>query len=609
MRHSDHITAASPHGEFRENSVAVVDTATEAKCHDLSCEKGHEAIPSAVESEGEEYASAAGCNANNGNAGRTLNANNAVTNGNGNYAGAFAEISRIMGKETLTSRPTRSKNELESRTATGGCGLRDYDLRQLPFWECGKDKAESGAGSATNPDMDDPIWQRLDKANSKRNLKGLSEFYGSMTIAVYAVRRCCKEQDTPKKKEYYRRADVVAAWMIREITRGTYHVRGYKEVDIAPEHPTGKHRMAKVFTLYDRCVQMFVLTIIERKLRRKVLRNNYSNIEGRGIYCNDKTFSMANQIRTAVWKHPGDVVLLTDIRKFYDNVSWKVMCGVVFETVKDKTSRWLITVTLKAAGTLPIGSCLSPLFADILMNDYDEIILRHFKPHFFAAFGDNRMFICEKAKAIRIQQFTKSYYEGRYGVELKGDYQIKPVSVMFSFCKKQFDGRFVRERGEIRRRAISVADKPQSFAGYKGLFDKTDSRHLMYLITHKLKQMKNRQGMEIPSFMGDKVQFDEFLDKRICVTNYRRVENHKESGYYYIFQVIDKRADGSCRICRTQNGSFEIKQAGDLWMREGRKPPIYVTVRKAGKSFYFEEFHTTSQEACESLMQAMNIQL
>lgn len=608
MKPLDYTTDQQPHVDRREYGCSMVDAMQGAGRLSLPTRGDDKRKPCMVKSEGERDASAVGCNVDNANAGRYLNGNNACSNDDDNYAGAFAETNRKNGREQLTSRPTRSnKDKIGSLAANGGQGQHEYE--SLPFWS---DIAESGATPATAASlMDDPIWEELRKANSKRNLKGLSKFYHSTTIAVYAVKRCCKERDTARKREYYDRAEVVAWLMIREITTGTYHVRGYHDLDIPPRFPSGKHRAAKVFTLYDRCVQMFVLTIIEIKLRRKVLRNNYSNITGRGIFCKDKKYCMLNQIRTATWKYPHDVVLLTDIKKFYDNVGWKVMCAVVFETVKDPTTRMLILLTLKTAGTLPIGSCLSPLFADILMNDFDETVLREFKPHFFAAFGDNRLFICEKEKAVSIQQFAKSYYPGRYGVQLKDDYQIKPISSVFSFCKTQYDNGYTRVRAELKRRAIRVALKPQQFAGYYGMLLKTDSRHLLHLMTRhtkRLRMAKNSRGIDMKPFAGDPMEFDYFKDHKVCCTNYKRIDNHKDSGYYYVFQFVMRDGD-KLKLYNTHNGSFEIKAAGDFWISKNMPPPIYVTVRKDGKGYYFEEYHTTNEEACAVLVQTMDIKL
>lgn len=599
-KQSDIAMAILPHNKkCCEYDTAMADFDKRAEATLLSAIRA-QGVSLPKESEGKDYASVYGCYANNDNAGRTLNANNAFSNSNDNYAGALAEYLEKDGKENLTSQPTRLKNENENHIANGGYGQREYDL---PYW------GESAESDANCAEETKEIWRELEKANRKRNLKNLKRFYQSKPIVEYAVRRCCKDRDTRQKEWYYSHASKIADEIITDIKSNTYTVGKCKDRVIKASHSTGKNRNAKVFSLYDRCVQMLALTVIEQKLKRKVVRNNYSNIEGRGIYCKDRRYCMANRIRTAVNNHKDKWVLLTDIRKFYESVDWKVMLGVVMETIKDPTTINIIAQTLKESRGLPIGSCLSPLFADILMNNYDHIVLTKFKPNFFAAFGDNRMMIASKQLCIEIQQFAKSYYEGAYGLHLKGDYQIKPVDAGFSFCKKQFSVGYVRERGEIRRRAIKVALKPQRFAGYKGLFLMTDSRHLLYLITNNLDAMKSRRGIEIQPFRGIARDFNEFVGKRICITNYKRVENHKESGYYYLFQIIDKDADGKMRLCKSQNGSFEIKEAGDLWVREDIKAPIYVTVKKEGRSFYFEEYHTTEQEACEALINGYNIKL
>ena len=68
-------------------------------------------------------ASVVGCNANNGNAGRTLNANNAVANGNDNFAGGFA----TNFKEHLTSWPSRPKTTIDNHVSDSAVhGQSDY---------------------------------------------------------------------------------------------------------------------------------------------------------------------------------------------------------------------------------------------------------------------------------------------------------------------------------------------------------------------------------------------------------------------------------------------------------------------------------------------------
>lgn len=79
----------------------------------------------------EKLSSVAGCNLNNDNAGRTLNANNSVRNGNDNYAGGFALNIPPFMEETLATCPPRANikdNEASRRVQFGlvGSRLRRY---------------------------------------------------------------------------------------------------------------------------------------------------------------------------------------------------------------------------------------------------------------------------------------------------------------------------------------------------------------------------------------------------------------------------------------------------------------------------------------------------
>jgi hypothetical protein len=558
---------------------------------------------SGLKSEGKDEASVVGCNANNGNAGRTLNANNSVANSNDNYAGGFAHNKEKSSEETLTSQPSRL-NTNEGHIAKCEYGQLDYE--SIPFMN-GDDIAERDAYN-----IEGTIWDDLRKANSKRNLKGLRKFYLSKEITIYSVKMTCEKRDTKAKVYYYAHADEIAGKLINDIRNDTYYVHGYIEVDLPKLHKTSKERHAKIYSLYDRCMQNLCLTIIEQKLRRKVIRNNYSNIEKRGILCNDKKFCMMNKIRHATVIYNDLHVLNTDIKKFYQNINWKIIINVLFRTVKDKTTRDILYKTFEASKDLPIGCCLSPLIADIIMNDYDYIILKHFKPRFYAAFGDNRLYIGRKDILQKIVSFTKKYYRNHYHFKMKDDYQIKKVNDGFRFCKTWYYNGFVRIRGELKRRAIRAATKPQSFAGYNGILEKADSKHLLYLINNDLKKLKKRirKKMEVRPFKGREVKFETLIGKKVFVTDYKKVDNGKDSQYYYVFQLISLTEGGKePELLRANNGSFEIKQACKEWEYSNIQLPIKVTIAREGTSYYFEEYHMTNKQACDIIIKNMNINI
>ena len=554
-------------------------------------------------SEGKDEASVVGCNANNANAGRTLNANNSVANSNDNYAGGFAHKTDITLEEPLTSQPSRLKKDEEH---IDNVGYVHDDYESLPFMA--DDIAES---DVTN--MQGTIWDELNKANSKRKLKGLRKFYLNKEIAIYAVKRTSKKRDTKAKIHYYNNADKIADMLINDIRNDSYYVHGYIEKDLPKKYKTSKTRHAKIYTLYDRCMQNLCLTIIEQKLRKKVIRNNYSNIEKRGIFCNDKRYCMVNKIRNATVVYNNQWVLNTDIKKFYQNVRWEIIIEILYRTIKDKTTRSILYKTFEASRDLPIGCCLSPIVADIIMNDYDHIILKNFKPRFYAAFGDNRLYIGRKDVLQKILSFTKKYYRNHYHFRMKNDYQLKKIVDGFTFCKTQYDNGFVRVRSELKRRAIRSADNPQSFAGYNGILEKTDSKHLLYLIRNNLKRLKLRyinHSMEVSPSRGRKVNFDVLIGKKVFITYYKLLENGKDSKYYYTFQMVSLNDDtNEPELLRTNNGSFEIKEACKEWERDNKTLPIKVTIAKEGTSFYFKEYHVTDKEACNIVINKMNIDI
>lgn len=556
-------------------------------------------------SEGGDSASVVGCNANNDNAGRSLNANNAATNDNDNYAGGFANPNTVSACQTRhhsTSRPSRT-NTTDDRAATGEYGSGDY--RALPFWD------DADGEQPGNP----TIWDELEQRNSKRNLKGLRRFLVNREIAIFAVLRTAYRRDNREKREMWEHPVPVAMRMIRDIETASYAVQPPVVKRVDKRRKSDKEREAEVFTLYDRCMVNLVLTVIEQKMRRKVPRTNYSNIIGRSILCNDRRYSMMTRVRHASKAYAGKGLwwMTTDIRKFYQSIGVRVFLAKLFETVKDKTCRWLLCRVFAEVRDLPIGSSLSPIIADVLMGEFDDYVHRYFNLRFEAAFGDNRLYIGRLTVLCRLLSFAKSYYAGRYALDMKGDWQKGRVDNGFRFCKTWYFQGFVNVRAEMRRRAIRAALQPQRFAGYNGLLLKSDSKHLLRLIRKNVRRLKSRRTMKLMPFRGDRCRMDRFAGQRVAITDFRKIDNHKDSGYYYDFQLVSKekneKGEEHLHLWHCHNGSFEIKEVCDKWLRENTPMPQYRTIAKDGNSVYFIEDHISDKEACSIIVQELDIHL
>lgn len=566
----------------------------------------------ADESAGKEQALVAGCNANNGMASaRTANCNNAVSNDNSNYAGALAVNQVEDGRKHLTSRPTRS-NIANDHTATGGYGLGVCALP--PF--CGDMDADDAIGNGVKPieaTHEGNILDELKTANHKKKLRNLKRFLTDPTIVRMGVERCLKRaSNSPEVRQVSLQKEDVVERIIRELSEETYRCSPLTPRVIEKKGKGDKNRNAHIYTVYDRCVQNVLLIVIREKLTNLVSPHCYSGIKGKSLWSNDKRWCLVNKIRTYVKNHPSASAGLTDIRHFYESLKSKVVLGVAFETIACPFTRRLLCQILLQHGTLVIGGTLSQLLAMLTLTDMDMELTRRFKPQFYGCFGDNRIIMDDnREKVTAAVHWEMSYLAGRYGMEMKNDWQTVRVGNGFMFCKQRFKGSFVNVRAEIRRRAIRAAGRGwQNYAGYHGMLMKTDSRRLRRLIEtdiRKLKKMKNQKGMAVRPMAGDQVKLDKLEGTTIFITDYAVRENHKDSEFFVRFQFVAVGNDGSKHLYVTNNGSFEIKEFFKLVAAGSVCLPVKTKICSQGKSFYFEGFHTTSEEACELLCEKFGI--
>ena len=570
-------------------------------------------------SAGKEKALVVGCNANNDNASaRTANCNNAVSNSNDNYAGAFA-VKQVdsANMKHLAAQSTRL-NIAKNHVATGGHGADE--VSSLPFWT--DDIADPCSHELGNYPLNatlegteaekETILQELDIASRKRKLQNLKRFITNPIIVRMGVERCLsRASDSPEVRNAIRNKEKIIVRIIRELTEETYRCQPTTRRIITKRGKGDKDRNADIYTVYDRCVQNILLIVLQQKLTNKLSPWCYSGIKGRSLWSNDKTYCMVNRIRTYVQYHPQASAGLTDIRHFYESLRSKVVLGVLFDTITCQYTRSLLCDILLQTETLVIGGTLSQIFAMLTLTDMDYELNRIFHPQFYGAFGDNRIIMDDdREKVIKAVHWEISYLEGRYGMHMKNDYQIARVADGFMFCKQHFRGSFVNVRAEIRRRAIRGAIRGQQhYAGYHGMLVKTDSRKLIYLIKNRLNslRMKNQKGMMIKPMSGELIKLNKIEGKTIYITDYVIRKSNKDSEYFVRFQFVVVNGDGSKHLYVTNNGSFEIKEFFKLVENGSVSLPVKTRVCSEGTSYYFEQFHTSNQEACNLICEQFGI--
>ena len=208
--------------------------------------------------------------------------------------------------------------------------------------------------------------------------------------------------------------------------------------------------------------------------------------------------------------------------------------------------------------------------------------------------------------------FLMSYYEGRYMLGVKDDYQMRKVCDGFRFCKYDYKGSYISVRAEIRRRAIRAWRRGKKhYAGYKGMLDKTDSKRLAWLIENDM-EITNRHGIKLSNIGGDRVKFKDLKDGTEIVPFEYRIEpseaKRREGKEGLMVRVRYIVIDGeSRRLCHSTEGSEEIVGFFTL-VRDGKQElKQRLHIRHDGTKSYFEEFHSSNDEICRLLCDKLGI--
>lgn len=581
-------------------------------------------------SEGKDNGSVVGCNLNHWNpnaSARTLNGNNHAGNGNDNYVGASAvkAVDNIVKREPLASQAASLKIT-DGCTANGAYRRCDYGS-ELPFYGSEEVKAES---NALGYRKDDPIFTELKAANSKRKIKNTKSFVLSRVIILKGFERTMERThcSKPVKGWYEAHKLETCAYIWYLLYTQTYVPLPNGKRTIHKRGKGDKDRNADISDVFDRIIHNIILLVIEDKFRNKLTRNVYSGIKERFLLSNNPTYCMINIIRHWVATHQGAYVGLTDIRHFYENTYMKVVFSVMFQTIVCPYMRWLLITTFSKTEKLPIGGCLSQLMAMVTISECDRLIIEKFHV-FLCCFGDNRLIgDYDKTKVRKAMEFHMSFYEGRYNLSVKGDYQIHHVLQPFRFCKYDYYKSFVKPRAEIRRRAIRAWRKgKQHYAGYNGIMKKIDCKHLQFLITHHNMEITNEKGFTSTIQRGCKKKHKDFpedtviipLEFRLYISDLRMGDDVKElaqekqiseeeakkqvkkSYYVKLTYLAILPGEHDPILCHSNESSHEIVEFYTLVKRGAAKLNQRLHLGMDGNKIFYKEYHVTAKDAVEYL--------
>ena len=167
-----------------------------------------------------------------------------------------------------------------------------------------------------------------------------------------------------------------------ELRVGTYRPRPYRRREIPKEG--GKVRVISIPAIRDRVVQCALRTLLEPIFEADFSRHSFGARPGRSAH------DAIAEVRTGLiyLKH---LVLDVDLKSFFDDIRHAPVLERIARRVCDARVLRLIKQFLKSTGVrgIPQGSPLSPLLANVMLNDLDHALARGYSYLTYARYLDD----------------------------------------------------------------------------------------------------------------------------------------------------------------------------------------------------------------------------
>lgn len=252
---------------------------------------------------------------------------------------------------------------------------------------------------------------------------------------------------------------------IREIA-SNYHNSQHTPVTIY-DGISRKKRTIIVPTPFEQVIHHMIVNVLKPIFMKSMYQHSFGSIPGRGGYLGMKTIKK--------WM-PCKYILKMDVRKYFDNVSQRILIEKLERIIKDNQFMNILRVVIGATPIgIPLGFYTSQWFANFYLTELDHYITSELGFGHYARYMDDMVVLGNNKRQLhKLREKIADYLTGNLGLEMKGNWQIF-----------RFD--YTDRKGKRRGR-------PLDFMGFKFYRDKVVLRRsIMMKASRKAKRISKKK--------------------------------------------------------------------------------------------------------------------
>ena len=161
----------------------------------------------------------------------------------------------------------------------------------------------------------------------------------------------------------------------------------------------------------DKVVQYAIAQILDKVLPKYYIYDSYACIKSKGP---QKAVLRIQQFQTNAYnryKHP--TLVKIDISKFFYSINRTILFNILCKYIKCEDTRILLIEKLKffnSSKGLPLGNLTSQIFANVLLNEFDQYAKRVLKVNFYVRYADDIFIIVDsKKRAKEVMNLSKRF--------------------------------------------------------------------------------------------------------------------------------------------------------------------------------------------------------